>query len=1057
MTGFSFRLLLLAGLGVLGAGVGAAEPGPAPPPADWLEIAVIPDPPGTNANWRQVEVRAQSRSDQSVTATITGTIAPPVLLKPASRTLRLEPRQLAVLKFRVYNPTGQWRGIEAPGFSVSARSGNSEFNMRADAPWPQATADRPAFHWPSPGWLTAVVLAIGLVLLLPAARAALSGALASITRPVNAVELLVLLAVTAFIVVHLSPEHLLTSTTTTGGDTASHFYTLYYLRNVLLPHGQISGWTPGNYAGFPILQFYFPLVFLFMSFLSGIMSLEVAFKVGTILGSLLLPFGAWGMLRLIRVPFPGPAIGAVLTLPFLFNADNSMWGGNILSTLAGEFSYSLSLAISLIALGSLYRGAIENKHVVLNAILVFLVGFSHGYTLLFVVAMSAYLVITPHGFVRRLFYLGKVYVLAFCLLAFWIVPLLVFTSFTTSYNAAWTIGTTESLVPVLLAPMLLAGLFGSIGLVVWGIRQIPDIGEPMLHSLGYLWFGLFMCLVFFVAAPRLGVVDIRYIPIAYLLLCLLASMSLGWLGWQFERWRIDWAVLALAVVAVFAWTGNRPGPATGWAKWNYEGFENKSTWNTFEAINDALRGDFSDPRVVYEHAAENNTFGSTRAFESLPLFSGRATLEGLYMQASISAPFVFYVQSEVSHLKSAPFLQYSYSSMDFDQARAHLELFNVRDLIIRSDFAKKAIRQASGYRLQNAIGNYELWRLETGDGQYVVPLKNEPVLLPTDTWKQKAFWWFTNQDLLDTQLVFGPPKQVGEDSPIRVVATDSSRIRKVPLPASDCTADARVGNEDIDITTNCIGRPLLVKMSYHPNWHVTGADRIYPASPSFMLIYPNQSKVRLYYGPGKWDRIGDALTLLALFILLINIPWGKSRVTFWQRFCWKTGVRASLTPEISLELSERTRLRILVVAVLTGALLLSWWAYRVYQSDVHRTFNTSVRLKDQQEYEEARKGFEYVLEQLPSSGLGQTSIYYIAITYYLANDCEHAIHSFRDLIARFPKGNWVPEAKYHIGLCLFKQGHEIEGINQMQALRREHPGTQWAEYAAARLQEHHSD
>jgi hypothetical protein len=58
-----------------------------------------------------------------------------------------------------------------------------------------------------------------------------------------------------------------------------------------------------------------------------------------------------------------------------------MWGGNILSTLAGEFSYSLSMALSLILIGSLYRGTVEDKGVIRNAILVFLVGFSHGYTL----------------------------------------------------------------------------------------------------------------------------------------------------------------------------------------------------------------------------------------------------------------------------------------------------------------------------------------------------------------------------------------------------------------------------------------------------------------------------------------------------------------------------------------------------------------------------------------------------------------------------------------------------------------------------------------------------
>src|SRR5439155_1535215 len=81
----------------------------------------------------------------------------------------------------------------------------------------------------------------------------------------------------------------------------------------------------------------------------------------------------------------------------------------------------------------------------------------------------------------------------------------------------------------------------------------------------------------------------------------------------------------------------------------------KVPWPTFRDLNAHLRGDFRDPRVVYEHSPDHEALGTVRAFEDLPLFSGRSTLEGLYMQASPSAPFVFYVQSEVSNVNSCPF------------------------------------------------------------------------------------------------------------------------------------------------------------------------------------------------------------------------------------------------------------------------------------------------------------------------------------------------------------------------------------------------------------------
>ena len=77
-----------------------------------------------------------------------------------------------------------------------------------------------------------------------------------------------------------------------------------------------------------------------------------------------------------------------------------------------------------------------------------------------------------------------------------------------------------------------------------------------------------------------------------------------------------------------------------------------------------------------------------------------------------------------------------------------------------------------------------------------------------------------------------------------------------------------MGNEEIKFTTNLIGHPHLIKVSYHPNWKVEGADKIYLVSPSFMLVYPDQADVRLYFGKSIYNYIGEALSLIGLSILL---------------------------------------------------------------------------------------------------------------------------------------------------------------------------------------------
>ena len=70
----------------------------------------------------------------------------------------------------------------------------------------------------------------------------------------------------------------------------------------------------------------------------------------------------------------------------------------------------------------------------------------------------------------------------------------------------------------------------------------------------------------------------------------------------------------------------------------------------------ALYGGAQSPRVVYEHSVLHDKVGTIRAYEALPLFSCRPTLEGAFMQSSPTSPFIFYIQSELTETLSCPFL-----------------------------------------------------------------------------------------------------------------------------------------------------------------------------------------------------------------------------------------------------------------------------------------------------------------------------------------------------------------------------------------------------------------
>src|SRR3954454_24524125 len=102
----------------------------------------------------------------------------------------------------------------------------------------------------------------------------------------RAVDVAVVLLVVGFILGQLGLGNILTDNTPAGGDMGAHVWGPAFLRDHLLPHGRITGWTPDWYAGFPALHFYFPLPSLLIVLADLALPYTVAFKLVTVLGLL---------------------------------------------------------------------------------------------------------------------------------------------------------------------------------------------------------------------------------------------------------------------------------------------------------------------------------------------------------------------------------------------------------------------------------------------------------------------------------------------------------------------------------------------------------------------------------------------------------------------------------------------------------------------------------------------------------------------------------------------------------------------------------------------------
>jgi uncharacterized membrane protein len=203
------------------------------------------------------------------------------------------------------------------------------------------------------------------------------------------VTLAIVAACVTFVFAQLGPSNVFSDTTPAGGDMGAHVWGPAYLRDELLPRGLLAGWAPDWYAGFPAYQFYMVVPSLAIALLSFVVPYGTAFKLVAISGLVTLPVASWAFGRLTRLPFPVPALLAVAATLFLFDRSFSILGGNIASTLAGEFAFSIALTLAVLYLGVLGRGLEDGKHRGWAAILLALTAVCHPIPFFFALAGTA--------------------------------------------------------------------------------------------------------------------------------------------------------------------------------------------------------------------------------------------------------------------------------------------------------------------------------------------------------------------------------------------------------------------------------------------------------------------------------------------------------------------------------------------------------------------------------------------------------------------------------------------------------------------------------------------
>ncbi len=827
---------------------------------------------------------------------------------------------------------------------------------------------------------------------------------------------------------YFRPALLFLPTITAGGDTPCHYPTAVWFHEHLLPKLRLHGWYPGAYLGHPLLLYYFPLPFLVFSGLVPFAGMPVAFKLGTALPTFLLPLLTYVSFRLMRFRFPAPLLGAGASFVFLMQEENPIWGGTIASTMTGEFSYGYGIALAVLFLGFAYRSYADGRSPWGPAALLGVTALAHGYAVLWAGLSATFFLYDSRKPLRTLAWLVAVGSLAFGFAAFMLLPLLSGWGWTTPYDDPWIDPKRLDYVPSLLWPLFAAAVLGIMGTFVVG-RRTGGADRRLLFLLHAAVMGAALA----VAGPAVGVIDVRFVPFAQLALVLLGGAAIGLLVAAQLRLRAV-AALGLLLLAV-AYGDGRSRVVRFWFDWNYTGLEGKELWPAFREMADSLRGDVADSRVAVEYGAIHEKAGSIRMYETLPLFSGRSTLEGVYNQASVSTHPVYYLASELFASSPNPFKKRTYSRFDPESALTRLPLFAVGDVVAVSERLSSFLEGRKDAALVGRIPPYKVFHLAGDGGGYVVPLRYEPVRSSPRKWADKAYRWFKSKPLHEAFLVFT------NDEHFRTVETDEwGPPPLVPLPGG-VEVRSLVKDEEIEITTNRPGHPLLVKVSYHPRWRAVGADGPWLVSPSLMLVIPREPKSRLVYaGRDGSDILGLGITG---FTLLLGVAFLVRRRV--------PSVPAAPVPVI---VPDKSPVKwggvipgLIVVLLVVARFLPTAKADPTLRQTLYERASKAL---GEDRYEDAAEYARHALDLEASSSLRAELLCLRGEALLRAGHPREAAYAFQEVVETAPTSPYLAQALFSGAEAKEALGDTLGAAADRLRLSRELPLTPWAQRLQSR-------
>ena len=758
---------------------------------------------------------------------------------------------------------------------------------------------------------------------------------------------------TIFLLLALHPDLILRNNTPTGGDMGAHVWAPAYLRDHLLSNFKLSGWSMDWYSGLPIYRFYMVVPALMIVLLDVILPYGIAIKIIAVIGILTLPYFSWLFGRFAKFAYPIPELFAIAATIFLFDESFTIYGGNIASTMAGEFSFSIALSLAMLGFALLAKGLDTGKHRISAAIIISLSALSHGIVLLFVFGGAALMLVVWNK--RESFQFGaKVIALAVLLSSFWVIPFVTSHAYMTdmkyeprpsgatdsfwkmffplhtlldvSLTALAVVGAVTLVRSrhkagtwmTLLALLLAAGVFiARNSLPVIGLLWNPRI-LPFLYLLRYFLFviGLYELVAFALRVKSIArfaqgesgvpvVLDIAQprdkFSFNLALLSGFAVFVLVAIGFRFQELPFGSTQVNSAGQYEYVWgplrtKSSNDGFVDGWARWNFTGYEGKNAYGEYYGVVQTMKQLGADStqgcgRALWENNGELNKYGTTMGLMLLPFWTDGciSSMEGLFFEAAGSTPYHFITAAAMSKQSSNPVRELRYDNNDAALGVRYMQELGVKYFM---GFTPEAIAQASqqeGLTEVARSGPWVVYRVANSD--VVTPLAVQPVVAnisssnPRERWLEVGTSWFQNPEVWTTPIADNGPSEwqrvdVVVDESLREGEPNSNNRRVdvvkpavalTPVPLDPVVvSNVDIGEESVKFSVDKIGVPVLVRVSYFPNWKVDGAKGPYRVAPNMMVVIPTSTNVSMHFGWNLRDYVAYLLSFAGIAWIVVT-------------------------------------------------------------------------------------------------------------------------------------------------------------------------------------------